>query len=659
MSLKTAHFVAATAAGTLLYLAPIFGVGPSFKPDATVKGSSLTGWHTLGQAAWKLQDGEITGTVKPGGQGGWLVLDHAYQDAAFYSSFRCGTGCKTGVLLRAEKTPQGMKGIFVSLNADEVAPYRITLDAEGRELTRDRLRAGGNGMSRIAPPFDPNAPGRGGRGGAGRGRGAAAAGPTLPITRPVTDYRADDWNQVEILLDADMVHAYLNNGSENNGVADDDAGRYGPLALYVGGAGEVKFKDLSYKDLAVREMPQEQVSPNFRMQRLNPFYYAWGAAAADFNHDGILDLVAGPYIYLGPDFTKRKEIYPAVVRNPGREFSTDCWMTFAADFTGDGWPDVLTASFSTDGGPGGDVGVWLYVNPKGESRRWDKYLVVPAFQSEIAVLRDVDGDGKPELVYMAEGFVRYAKPDPANPTGPWTVHTISERGYATAHGIGVGDINGDGRMDIVNAYGWWEQPPAGSNQEPWTYHSQAFARAGRTASGGSVMAVYDVNGDGLNDVVTVLQAHGYGLAWYEQKRDAAGKSSFVEHMIMDDSSTKNAGGVTFSEPHGATFADVDGDGIPDFIVGKRYWSHKDSYLDPDPYGPAVLYVFKTVRNPKAPGGAEFVPEMIHNWSGAGSDVLAVDLNKDGATDIVTATKFGTFIFWGKPGAKTGGGPARK
>ena len=147
--------------------------------------------------------------------------------------------------------------------------------------------------------------------------------------------------------------------------------------------------------------------------------------------------------------------------------------------------------------------------------------------------------------------------------------------------------------------------------------------------------------------MTSLAAHGWGLAWYEQKRDAGNAISFVQHMVMDDYDTRNAGNVTFSQLHGSTHADVDGDGVPDFIVGKRHWSHLDDYYDADPYGPAVLYAYRTVRNPKASGGAEFSPELIHNRSGVGSDALAEDLNKDGAIDIVTSTNRGTFIFWGK------------
>jgi hypothetical protein len=610
----------------------VFGAGLTFLPDATFKGSALTGWHVLGSADWRAHDGELTGVPKSDA-GGWLVLDRSYQDVGFHAQFRCTGGCKTGLLLRTQQTPTGMTGVFVTIEDREIALYRLSLDPHGQETHRDKLRSAG-GAIRVAPPLDPNAPARGGRG--GRGAAGAATGPALPLARPERGLRPNEWNEFEVLLDANIVRAYLNEDSETGGVADDDAGRYGPIALYIGGTGEVRFKEVAYKDLAFKVTPPETVSPHFRVQRISDMYYSWSAAAADFNHDGVLDVVAGPYIYYGPDFTKSREIYPAAALNPSKDF-TGVNCQYAFDFNGDGWPDILT------GPPRGT----LYINPKGESRRWDKYEVVVPIQSEVTLLKDIDGDGRPELVFAGEGFIRYAKYDPADPTKPWVVHSVSERGYAIAHGIGVGDINGDGRMDIVNPYGWWEQPAAGSNQEPWTYHPEAFARYGRNIAGGSVMAVFDLNGDGKNDVVTNLNAHGFGLAWFEQTRDASGKIGFVRHMVTDDYSSTTPANGAFSQPHGSTFADVDGDGIPDFIVGKRYFSHLDTYLDPDPYGPPVLYWFRTVRDPNAPGKARLVPEMIHNRSGAGSDVLAVDLNKDGIMDIVTSTDRGTFIFWGK------------
>jgi 3-keto-disaccharide hydrolase/VCBS repeat protein len=617
-----------------LVVGPVFTVGPSFRPDGTFTGSTITGWHALGQADWRAENGEIVGTPKQGG--GWLVLDRSFQDVGFYATFRCTGGCKAGLLFRAEKTPQGMKGIYLSLTDGDFSTERVMLDAAGQIVQREPLRPAG-GQMRIAPPPDPNVPVRGGGGRSGRGQQPGVAPPLLP---PDASLKANDWNRVEVFVDANIIRTFLNDGGERaGGLADDAFGTYGPVALYVSGTGEIRFKDVAYKDLSVKVRAKEELSKNFRKQQLSDFYYAWGAGAADFNHDGVIDIVAGPHVYQGPDYSSRREIYAQIATNASDEYTRDCWMQFVGDFTGDGWADVITASFS------GTPGVWLYVNPKGEARRWDKYLVVEGFNTEIAVLRDVDGDGKNELVYGGQGQMRYAKPDPANPTGTWAVTNVSEPGLATAHGVGVGDINGDKRMDIVNPNGWWEQTAAAGT--PWIYHPQAFGRYGRNIFGGSVMAVYDVNGDGQNDVVTVLNPHGWGLAWFEQKRDAQGAISFEQHMIMDDLWTKNAGGVSFSQPHGTNFGDVDGDGIPDFIVGKRYWSHRDDYLDPDPYGPAVLYSFRTVRNPKAPGGAEFAPELIHNHSGAGSDVLPFDLNKDGHLDIVTATRFGTFIFWGQ------------
>jgi len=634
-----------------LWLAPVFADdGPTFIPDVSFKGSTLTGWHVLGQADWRAQNGEIVGTVKPGGNGGWLMLDRSYQDVGFFANFRCTGGCKTGIMFRAEKTAEGLKGIYVSLNEGDVAAYRVTMSLDGKELHRDPLRP-------------PPAAGRGGGGGRGpQGRNVDGIqldlGATLPFMPPTPGLRPGDWNELEIFLDA-QIQAFLNDVGLRDvagGVAEEEAARFGPLALYVGGAGEVRFKDVAYKDLQTRVAPAERVSSHFRMQRLNEFYYAWSAGVADFNHDGILDVVAGPYIYFGPDYSKYREIYAAHSNSPSREYANECMQQFAADFNGDGWPDVLCSNL---GSP-----IFLYINPKGEARHWDKFQVVRQVRCEIMDLKDIDGDGIPEVIYTADDYIRYAKPDPANPTGPWIEHNISEKGYATLHGIGTGDINGDGRIDVVNCFGWWENPGPGG-KEPWTYHSQAFGRWARSGPGGALMAVYDVNGDGLNDVVASMGGHDFGLAWYEQKRDAAGKISFVEHIIMKDYSTakKNAGGVTFSQIHGLAFADIDGDGVPDIVVGKRYWSHLDNYHDPDPYGPPVLYWYRTVRNPKAPGGAEFVPELIHNRSGAGSEIVTADLNGDGAVDIVTPTDRGVFIFWGKPRAgvakQAAAAPAKK
>jgi hypothetical protein len=109
----------------------------------------------------------------------------------------------------------------------------------------------------------------------------------------------------------------------------------------------------------------------------------------------------------------------------------------------------------------------------------------------------------------------------------------------------------------------------------------------------------------------------------------------------------NAGGVAFSEAHASRFADMTGDGVPDFLVGKRYWGHLENYNGPDPYGPAVVYIYRTVRNPAAPGGAEFMPELVHNRSGVGSAFEVADLDGDGQPDIAVAGAYGTHVFLAK------------
>lgn len=680
MARKFPAFILVSAVFCLLISA--YGDGPTFRADYIFKGSSLSQWKTLGQADWKAQDGEIIGTAKQP-SGGWLILNKSFENAAFYSNVHCTSPCKAGVLLRATKTPDGgLKGVYLSLTDGDIASYELTLDANGAEVSRDKLAAGGGEAGAGAGyvggsthrnqqgiPPGPSFAATGGGAARGRGRGGRAPVPvpegvTIPpgLERPTGGFNPGEWNQIEVILYGESITPRFNGGTLGGNVAggkaSEDFARYGPIALYVGGSGEADFKDLRYSDLNKLDVPKQEVSKNFRMQQLSNLYYSWSAQIADVNHDGVPDVIAGPYYYLGPDYTEAHEIYPPEPYNPGLDYAQSSMVSLAYDFTGDGWPDVLVMSGNAGNGTG-----TLYVNPRGESRDWDHYVVLPHVGNEETLLKDIDGDGKPEIIHAMNNQLCYSKPDPENPTGPWITKAISEVGpwgVNIGHGLGVGDINGDGRMDFINAYGWWEQPPKGSTEKYWTYHPQAFGRWGhyQGGAGGAEIGVYDVNGDGLNDVVTVLEGHGFGLAWYEQKRDAQGNISWVQHTIMDNFLTENAGGVIFTEPHSIAFADMDGDGIPDLVTGKRVFSHLFTFSDPDPFGPGVLYLYHTVRDPSAPGGAKFVPELIHNRSGVGSHFALADLNGDGTPDVVTSGVYGTFIFFNetkKSAAKSASG----
>ncbi|QDS99119.1 sulfatase-like hydrolase/transferase [Adhaeretor mobilis] len=371
------------------------------------------------------------------------------------------------------------------------------------------------------------------------------------------------------------------------------------------------------------------LAATFKKIQLSDQFFCEGATFTDVDRDGSADIVAGPYWYAGPEFIERTELYspqPFDIVN-----YSDNFLTFAYDFSGDGWDDILVVGYP------GTESFW-YQNPQGKSGPWERHLALAVTDNESPTLTDVTGDGVPELVCMSGGRIGYAVISPDTPTHPWQFHAVSpKRDFQRfTHGLGVGDINGDGRMDLLEKDGWWEQPtnevPEG---EPWTFHKVKFSELG-----GAQMFAYDLDDDGDNDVVTSKAAHAYGLAWFENTgKDNEGEVTFCEHSIMGEHAEEKKHGVAFSQLHAVELADVNGDGIDDIITGKRFWAHKGK--DPGSREPAVLYWFETVRNGR---DVSFLPHRVDSNSGVGTQVVVDDLTGDRLLDIVVGNKKGTFLF---------------
>ena len=601
-------------------------LSPEFEP--VFDGSSLNGWTSKG-GSWRSQQGSILGSGP-----GYIRLDHAYQDGRLQFRFKCSS-CDIGLLLRGADVPAGTTGLYISLNSSDLGtPYIVTLDSSGKEIDR-------HDITRLPPPPRP----------ASANRATASIRPAAqqpPPPKP--SLNANDWNFVELALRGDALTGTINGvsiggGERTGGIAQLNSFGFAAFELKAGNAG---FSDIALEDFETRRMPSGAVGTGFEMRRVTDQFYAETAAIGDLNHDGKEDIVSGPFWYEGPDFKIAHEI--AATTTLATSSGYPAWGdTTIADYNGDGWPDIMSQTIANG------FAINLYLNPKGESRHWEKVVIAPATVSELMPVCDLFKDGKKLPIAIVGGSLLfggklgYFTPDASDIRKPWTFHAVSEaslppralRPGPSQHGMGCGDINGDGRIDLINGNGWWEQPEH-LTDAIWTFHSAPFDALRdddrRDGGGGSRMFAYDLNGDGRADVVTSLAAHGWGLAWFEQNKDA----TWTRHLIMGEPMSPGETVLPpISELHAIEFVDLDGDGLKDIVAGKRWWSHGDLYTEIGFQSPPTLYWF---QQKKDHGKIEFIPHLIHDDSGVGTSIAVGDVNADGKPDIVTAARHGVFVF---------------
>lgn len=394
----------------------------------------------------------------------------------------------------------------------------------------------------------------------------------------------------------------------------------------------------------------------FQKFTLDKEFRSEGVATADVNGDGKIDVIAGNLWYEAPDW-KAHEIAPPQQFDAAKSYSNS-FVNYTMDVNGDGWADQILI-----GWPGQDAVVWRE-NPKTGNGPWVSHPIArnacnesPAlaylslseelssgglhgFLTDVWSRRTKEGrqkakinpNEKPVLIFSVnDEQMGWFEPG-ADLNSEFKMHPISVKStkktakedgvFRYSHGLGVGDINGDGRNDVLITTGYWEAPHDPRTSTEWKFVKADFGEDC------AQMQVYDVNDDGLNDVIT-SSAHKIGIWWFEQKRNGD-TITFVKHEID----------TSIAQTHSLMLADINGDGKQDIVTGKRYWAHGPTG-DVNPDAPAVVVWFELQRKK---GEVTWTKHEIDNDSGVGTQFTVADLNNDKRPDVITSNKKGVHVF---------------